>query len=169
MDRLTETGAGRSLDLPHGIRFETRTDTVMFSPVGMENVPYPEPIEPFEMSVPGRIEFPGGKSVELELIDRPDDLDTSSETFQYADPCAFESVVTLRNRGEGDRFQPLGMDTDTRLKDLFVNAGIPRSWRDRVPILEGSRGIAWVSGLRIAEWARVSPDTEKVLRISFTS
>jgi tRNA(Ile)-lysidine synthase len=58
------------------------------------------------------------------------------------------------------------MDTDTRLKDLFVNAGIPRTWRNRVPIIECGRGIAWVAGLRIAEWARVTPETIRVLQIS---
>ncbi|MBT3941741.1 MAG: tRNA lysidine(34) synthetase TilS, partial [Chloroflexi bacterium] len=73
--------------------------------------------------------------------------------------------VTLRNRSDGDRFQPLGMESDTRVQDLFVNAGVPRSWRDRVPIIENDRGIAWVAGLRIAEWARVTPDTERVLKI----
>ncbi|MBT6682281.1 MAG: hypothetical protein HOB07_09555, partial [Chloroflexi bacterium] len=36
---------------------------------------------------------------------------------------------------------------------------------DRVPIIENDRGIAWVAGLRIAEWARVTPDTERVLKI----
>jgi tRNA(Ile)-lysidine synthase len=60
------------------------------------------------------------------------------------------------------------MDGDTRLKDLFVNAGVPRSWRDRVPIMECERGIAWIAGLRIAEWARVTPESERVLRIRLT-
>jgi tRNA(Ile)-lysidine synthase len=168
MDRLAEAGAGRSLDLPHGIRFETRTHTVMFAPVGQENVPYPEPIGSVEMSVPGRVEFPGGEILEAELIERPDALDTASDMFQYADADAIGGAVTLRNRSEGDRFQPLGMDGDTRLKDLFVNAGVPRSWRDRVPIMECERGIAWIAGLRIAEWARVTPESERVLRIRLT-
>ena len=169
MDRLSESGAGRSLDLPHGIRFETRSHTVMFAPVGQEDSPYPAPIEPIEIVIPGRLEFPGGEALVVELVDRPDDLTADShisQAFHYADADAIGSAATLRNRVEGDRFQPLGMDTDTRLKDLFVNAGIPRTWRDRVPIIECERGIAWVAGLRIAEWARVTPDTKRVLQIS---
>jgi len=161
MDKLTESGAGRSLDLPHGIRFETRSHTVMFAPVGQEDSPYPATIEPIEIAIPGRLEFPGGEALVLELVERPDDLTADShdsQAFHYADADAIGSTATLRNRVEGDRFQPLGMDSDTRLKDLFVNAGIPRTWRNRVPIIECERGIAWVAGLRIAEWARVTPE-----------
>ena len=166
MDRLTEAGAGRSLDLPHGIRFETRSHTVMFAPVGQEDSPYPVPIEPIEISIPGRLHFSGGEALVVELVERPDDMTADSQLFHYADADAIGSTATLRNRVNGDRFQPLGMDADTRLKDLFVNAGIPRTWRDRVPIIECDSGIVWVAGLRIAEWARVTPDTVRVLQIS---
>ena len=166
MDRLVESGAGRSLDLPHGIRFETRSHTVMYAPVGQEDSPYPAPIHPIEISIPGRLEFSGGEALVVELVKRPDDLTADSQSIHYADADTIGSAATLRNRVEGDRFQPLGMDADTRLKDLFVNAGIPRSWRDRVPIIECEHGIAWVAGLRIAEWARVTPETVRVLRIS---
>ena len=165
MDKLAESGAGRSLDLPHGIRYETRTDTVMLAPSGLEDSPYPAPLEPVSISAPGVFEFVGGEALELELVDRPNNLDTTSEPFQYADADAVGGTVTLRDRSDGDRFQPLGMESDTRVQDLFVNAGVPRSWRDRVPIIENDRGIAWVAGLRIAEWARVTPDTERVLKI----
>lgn len=166
MDRLVESGAGRSLDLPHGIRYETRADTVMLAPTGLEDSPYPAPLEATSIPIPGLFNFAGGEILKFELVDRPDDLTTSSETLQYADADAIGDVITLRNRVDGDRFQPLGMESDTRLQDLFVNAGVPRSWRDRVPLLENERGIAWVVGLRIAEWARVTPDSERVLKIS---
>jgi|TARA_B100001964_G_scaffold238318_1_gene303614 tRNA(Ile)-lysidine synthase len=169
MDRLAEAGAGRSIDLPHRIRFETRSHTVMFAPAGREDAPYPGPIEPIIMSVPGRFDFPGGETVEAKLVDRPGDLDAGSDMLQYADADAIEETVTLRNRVDGDRFQPLGMDTETRLKDLFVNSGVPKSWREGVPIMECERGIAWIAGLRIAEWARVTPETKRVLRISLAT
>jgi len=141
----------------------------MFAPAGREDAPYPGPIEPTIMSVPGRFDFPGGETVEAKLVDRPGDLDAGSDMLQYADADAIEETVTLRNRVDGDRFQPLGMDTETRLKDLFVNSGVPKSWREGVPIMECERGIAWIAGLRIAEWARVTPETKRVLRISLAT
>jgi hypothetical protein len=35
--------------------------------------------------------------------------------------------------------------------------------------MECERGIAWIAGLRIAEWARVTPETKRVLRISLAT
>lgn len=167
MDRLLEAGAGRSIDLPGGMRFETRMDTVVLAPAGQDDAPYPPAFDLVELPVPGRLEFPTGEQFEMELVGRPDDLDTGSGMSAYADAGAIGNTVTLRNRREGDRFQPLGMDAAARLQDLFVNAGVPRSWRDRAPVLESAsgQGIAWVAGLRIAEWARVTPETEQVLLI----
>ena len=167
MDRLVGAGAGRSIDLPNGMRFETRTDTVVLAPAGKDDAPYPAPFDPVELPVPGHMDFPGGERLEMELVSRPDSLDTGSDVSEYADADAIGNTVTLRNRRDGDRFQPLGMDEATRVQDLFVNAGVPRAWRDRVPVMESEsgRGIAWVAGLRIADWARVTPETERVLRI----
>ena len=169
MDRLAEHGAGRSLDLPQGIRYETRTDTVMLTATEMDDSPYPALLKSATIQVPGSFTFVGGGGIELMRVDPPRDFTESSTTVQYADADAIGGRVTLRNRIEGDRFQPLGMESEKRLKDLFANAGIPKSWRYRVPILENERGIIWVGGLRIAEWASVTPDTQRVLRISLTS
>ena len=58
---------------------------------------------------------------------------------------------------------PLGMQQEVRLQDLLVNARIRRSQRDAIPVVETAKGIAWVVGVRPAEWARVSERTERVL------
>ena len=71
--------------------------------------------------------------------------------------------VCVRPRARGDRFQPLGMPTDVRLQDVLVNAKVPRSLRDGLPLVVGDRGIAWVPGVRIAEWAKVAPETRRVV------
>ena len=53
------------------------------------------------------------------------------------------------------------------MQDFMVDAHIPRSWRDRVPLLVTPRGIAWVVGWRIAHGARVTPGTRDALRVEF--
>jgi tRNA(Ile)-lysidine synthase len=49
------------------------------------------------------------------------------------------------------------MSGTKKLQDFFVDARVPRDGRDRVPIFESTRGIVWVGGLRIAEWAKPQP------------
>ena len=51
------------------------------------------------------------------------------------------------------------MTHQKKLQDFLTDARVPESWRDRVPLLVTGRGIAWVVGHRIAEWARVGSDS----------
>ena len=74
--------------------------------------------------------------------------------------------LVVRRRKKGDRFQPLGMSGSKKLQDFFVDARIPSHERDNVPIFENERGIIWVGGLRIADWARPQPGRPTV-RLSF--
>jgi len=54
-----------------------------------------------------------------------------------------------------------------KLQDFMVDAHIPREWRDRVPLVCSPGGILWVVGWRLAEPARVTPDTAAVLTLAF--
>jgi tRNA(Ile)-lysidine synthase len=81
----------------------------------------------------------------------------SSGTWVEVDSGAVDGGVQVRRRRDGDRFQPLGMTGTKKLQDFFVDARVPRHERDGVPIFESARGIVWVGGLRIAEWAKPQP------------
>ena len=70
------------------------------------------------------------------------------------------SSLAVRSRVPGDRFQPLGMSGTKKLKDFMNDEKVPGSMRDGVPLIVTSRGIAWVVGWRIAEWAKVDDDHE---------
>ena len=76
--------------------------------------------------------------------------------------------VHVRTRLPGDRFQPLGMASDKKLQDFFVDEKVPRVWRDMVPLVVTERGIVWVAGYRIAEWAKVREDSRHICQISFS-
>jgi tRNA(Ile)-lysidine synthase len=84
-----------------------------------------------------------------------------------------EAELMLRTRREGDRFCPLGMGGKSqKLSDAFTNLKVPRSLRDRVPLLVVDGEIAWfvaptAYGLqgRVAEPFAVKPDSEHILRV----
>ena len=69
----------------------------------------------------------------------------------------------VRSRARGERFQPLGMPAPSRLQNVLVNARVPRSERATLPLIVGDAGIAWVAGVRIAEWVRVGETSRRVL------
>ena len=73
--------------------------------------------------------------------------------------------LSLRSRRPGDRFQPLGMAGQKKLQDFMVDAKIPRQWRDRVPLVISPRGVVWVAGWRIADWARLGTEDSAGLEL----
>lgn len=79
--------------------------------------------------------------------------------------------LVLRTRQSGDSIQPLGMAGRKSLQDLFVDAKIPRAIRDFVPVLALAEGndVLWVPGPggRRSSSARVTPETRRVLELSF--
>ena len=84
----------------------------------------------------------------------------------YLDGAGVGQWLLVRSRAPGDRFQPAGMRGEKKIQDFFVDQKVPRSWRDRVPLVECSRGIAWVVGYRLAQWALARKD-HPALEVTF--
>ena len=132
-----------------------------------DNCPYPAVVPEEVLSVPGELDFSDGFRLSAELR-RGKATEPGREWTATLDPAILDGALVIRSRRPGDRFHPLGMPGPVKLQDFFVNAGVPRRWRDRVPLVESKGGIAWVAGHRPAEWARLRPAAERVLRLELT-
>jgi tRNA(Ile)-lysidine synthase len=86
--------------------------------------------------------------------------------MECLDAEALGSRSFVRTWRAGDVFQPLGMKGTKKLQDCFVDEKVPRTERDRVPVLCAADGrIAWVVGYRIAEPFKVTERTKRVVRL----
>jgi len=63
---------------------------------------------------------------------------------------------SVRNRRDGDRFQPLGMPVAKKLKDFLIDRKIPAEVRDRIPLLLWNDEIVWVGGVEVSERFKVT-------------
>ncbi len=81
------------------------------------------------------------------------------------DAAAIEQPLQVRTRREGDRFRPLGMTGTRKLKDFLMSARIPRTERDRVPLVMSAGQIAWVAGHRADDRFRVTAHTRLALQL----
>ena len=89
-------------------------------------------------------------------------LDPNKEAFLDLDKTGFS--IKARYFRPGDRFRPLGMVGNKKLKSLFIDSKIPKSIRHRIPILTNAKDdIIWVYGQRIAHFCRVTGKTKKIL------
>ena len=159
--------SGQTLQLPGGWRLQIAYDFVRLTQNPDLDCPHPPLTGEHPVSLPqstGEVAVSGleGWEISIQIVTTP-----GPEQIAQAPPLAaylgLEALsleawgggLRIRSRRPGDRFQPLGMTHQKKLQDFFTDARIPESWRDRVPLLVTDRGIAWVVGHRIAEWARV--------------
>ncbi len=177
-DLVTGPKPRASLDLPRNTVFQiTPTEASLGPDAIQDQSPFPYLNSYCELTTseePGSRQVcnAGNWDVILEVIPlgtlanlAPPDAYTA-----YLEPEVLGSSLAVRTRHEGDRFQPLGMAKEKKLKDFFIDAKVPVQWRNNIPLVVSERGISWVVGYRIAEWAKV-PDSlapeGNILRVSF--
>jgi tRNA(Ile)-lysidine synthase len=102
--------------------------------------------------------MPEGGVMEL-MDDRPDEV-------QYLNAEAVLFPLFVRGRKDGDRLRPLGLSGEKKLQDVLVDAKVMRDQRDTIPLVCDSSGILVVSGHCIAHRARITPQTNQVMKVT---
>ncbi len=146
LGRLVLRGhSGDSLDLPRGLTAtlsRQRLELRRGKPDGPEL-----PEQPVCLDVPGTARF-GPFRVQAGASALP------ASTSVEADAAAVGRHLAVRRPRPGDRMQPAGMQGTKKLQDIFVDEHVARPRRAHTPVFENGRGIVWLSGLRLAGWAR---------------
>jgi tRNA(Ile)-lysidine synthase len=161
---LLRSGSGnKHVDLPRGVIVERRYDVLRIhrqAPLAAGPVDVPLPI-------PGvcRVEALGVTIVSDALPRRAATGPCPSGDVAWLDAESVGQDVRVRTRRSGDRLQPLGSVYAKKLTDFLIDAKIPRDVRDRLPLVVARTGIAWVAGVRPAEWAKVTSATRAILRL----
>jgi tRNA(Ile)-lysidine synthase len=161
---LLRSGVGHQrLTLPQGVVVQRRYDVLLISRQA------PTAVVPVDVSLP----IPGVCRLEaLGVTIMSDQLPRQAVAgpFPRGDVTWLDAErvgqdVRVRTRRPGDRLQPLGSVYAKKLKAFLIDAKIPHALRDRLPLVVTSTGIAWVAGVRPAEWAKVTPTTRAILRL----
>ncbi|HAL49380.1 MAG TPA: tRNA lysidine(34) synthetase TilS [Dehalococcoidia bacterium] len=176
MIRLISGPAGRSLDLPARLRFSVSYAEAIIGDRDRSRSPLPELHGETRLSVPGETSVGEWRVTVTTTTPSSSEPGVFSGLGQESRGCltahfdadALAGPLIVRPRRVGDKFQPLGMEGSKKLQDFMIDSRMQRESRDRAPLVVAERGIAWVAGKRIAEWARIREDTRRVLRIEFT-
>jgi tRNA(Ile)-lysidine synthase len=81
-----------------------------------------------------------------------------------------ELPLTVRSRIDGDRMEPLGLNGTKKVKDMFIDAKIPPSRRDVIPLVVDAKGqVLWIPGLRSSKHAPVIAQTQHYLHMKLLS
>ena len=166
MVRLSSSRTGARIELPGGIRFEVGYETLRLAHGGA-TPPKATPIDgEHELAIPGET-CVGGLCVRAELFPPVRDPAAAGSHQAVLDADRAGRRLWVRSRRPGDRIAPLGMAGSRKVQDVLVDGKVPAAERDGVPLVVSENGVVWVVGHRMAHWARVRDDTERVLRLHF--
>jgi tRNA(Ile)-lysidine synthase len=73
--------------------------------------------------------------------------------------------IKIRNRREGDRYQPFGAPGQKKLKEIMRAKGIALEERDRRPVFVFGDEIIWILGFPVGEKCKIDDKSEEVIEI----
>jgi tRNA(Ile)-lysidine synthase len=180
----------RMLDLPHGLRmvrtfheitFECLHGTTLTRDIAMLE---PQDEKATLLPIPGRIKVQGTPWIAtaepapaklmaevraaLQLEDWPEVWRLLPATHQvvYVDADVAGSFLEVRTRKKGDRMQPLGMQHEKKMQDIFVDQHVARSDRGTTPIFYSTSHCIWLAGVCLDDRARLTSKTQQIVRLA---
>ncbi len=163
INNLSQGPTGKAIENVNGLRIRTSYNDLIFEKNKKNNDNEPNLLytnlnkginiinDNLSLSIEDSIEI----SQSLSEITIPKDLITGS--------------LVLRNRKEGDKLRPLGLNGTKKLKDIFIDKKIPRDKRDNYYILSDEERIYWVLGLVKSEDTRMKSSKDQYIKIKINS
>lgn len=159
-----DRGAGKQVEIKGGIIFTVEHARYLLARKGKSLCPYPQITGEFEIIVPGE-SVHGNWKVMTSVIKGNRIGDDAGLFTCYLDYEKAGPGLVMRSRKSGDRFVPFGMNTEKKIKDFLIDAKVPFSWRNRIPVIVSHEKIVWLAGYRIDENFKVTENTQNMLRI----
>ena len=173
MESLLSGPSGRVVELPGGVRAQARTDVVHVGQAGAgENAAASATggrralVGEWPLAAAGETRLPGWRIWAVE--ENVAEIIPGDPSTAWLRQEVFAERVVVSGRRPGDRIRPLGMAGEKKVHDLLVDARIPRVERDGLPIVRSGARVAWVVGVRVADWAAAQPG-EPAVRVAFRS
>lgn len=115
-----------------------------------------------ELKIPGTYEV-DGKTIRFRYVERDEIVKDKKLRFFNGD--AIEETVIVRNRQEGDRMRPFGMNGYRKLKNILIDKKISREDREKLLIFQNRNEIFYIGSMIISDDYKVKDSTVKILEI----
>ncbi|WP_080871801.1 tRNA lysidine(34) synthetase TilS [Oceanobacillus timonensis] len=148
-DLLRRRNGSLSMDFPLRLRM-TNTYGQIYLQFGHQ--PSTKPAHSFQLTVPGEVQLSDGTKVEAIMVKEAPKEDEATFIFPLD---SVSLPLHIRVRKAGDRMSVRGLNGSKKLKDIFIDAKIPKNLRDNWPIITDDKGdILWIAGVKKAEIAQ---------------
>lgn len=162
LDMASNSATGAMLTLPNDIRVLKDYDSIVvwrgeFRPA--------VPLFEYSLDIPGRVIIKEcGIEITAQWVQHKE-VSFSSPWRAYIDGDVIKGRLRVRNRRQGDRFKPFGMEGTKRLKEYFIDRKVPRHERDGIPLVVDEKNIIWVVGWQIHDDYKVTPMTHNIVQL----
>ncbi len=164
---IRESSGTTTLDLPE-LRVSKEYDQLKFYKRRIRKTKG-SVILPDKLKVPGITEIHDlGIKIKAEILPKDRCNLKKNKGIEYIDYDKIDQPIKLRFRQPHDRFMPLGMRKEKKLKDFFIDSKISRDERDRILLAVSGNEIIWVVGYRISEKVKVTQRSKKVIKLGIS-
>ena len=120
------------------------------------------------INIPGSL-YIKEKNITLsaELIIK-ENVEFSSKNKVYLDLDKIRQPLVVRNRRDGDWFQPLGMPGRQKIKKYFIDHKIPCRERNGIMLLTDSLSVIYIENMHLNDRVKITGETKKVLKMEIT-
>jgi tRNA(Ile)-lysidine synthase len=118
-----------------------------------------------------RVEIPGTIFIEERKLTisfqkiKKDKVDFTVKNKDYFDLDKIQLPLVVRNRRDGDWFQPLGTQGRQKLKSLFIDHKIPQKKRNEVMLLADQQSVIWIENIHLSDRVKLTPKTKNILQL----
>ncbi len=168
MKRLLESQVGRRIDLPYGIKALRVYEGIRLTAEGNEKFCKPKlPEMRISVEKPGKIEAVRAdeNNIEIRFADGSTRNLVQSSCIRWFDYGRIAKGIAIRTRNSGDYIIISDDGKKKKLKSYFIDSKIPSEVRETVPVVASGSEVLWVVGYRTGEGAKITRNTEEILRV----
>ena len=160
VDLATNSPTGKSITLPHRLRVHKEYDfVVILDRKAQERSAHYE----YSLTVPGTVDL---KERNIQLSTKrgvPEDINFNGVDRVFFDEDKIKKPMLIRNRRNGDWFEPLGTKGSQKIKKLFIDRKVPKGERESIALIADEISIIWIENMHINERVKVTHETKNVL------
>lgn len=158
-DLAMKSVTGKEISLPYGLEARRDYDRMV---IKLKNKIITNDYE-YRITVPGTVDLKErGLSLSTKRV-AADEIDFCRIKGICLDWDKIKGDLIIRNRRNGDWFEPLGTKGSQKIKKLFIDRKIPKPERNRIALMVDQESVIWIENMHSSERIKLSPETRNVL------
>jgi tRNA(Ile)-lysidine synthase len=166
LDNLVQNSeSGKRIDLPFGMEARREYENLILDrkKTSLKQVNYE-----YVMNVPGKLYVKERSFNLIAELTTKENVDFSSKNKIYMDLDKIHQPLIIRNRRDGDWFQPLGITGRQKIKKYLIDHKIPCCERDEIMLMVDRLSVICVENMHMNERVKITSETKNVLKLYIT-